>query len=135
MNLTLQDIHALRSGWRDPVTVGELPSTIRTLLGLRVPLVHFSKDSLLHVAKKHPDVSDFDLLILPFAIERGMIMRERKKPNVLLGVYQEPASHRRFVAVMKVAAAHEVWLTSFHRAHRRQTAQWLRRCDLLRPHP
>jgi len=135
MGITLQDIHDLRSGWRDPINVGELPDAIRVLLALRVPQVHLSRASLEHIRVKHPDVTDFDLLLLTMAVERGMIMRERRKPNVLLGVYQEPASHRRFVAVMKIAAAYEVWVTSFHRAHRRQTMQWLKRCELLRRHP
>jgi hypothetical protein len=135
MSLTLQDIFDLRTGWRNPVNVGELPDAIRRLLGLRVPQVHFSRESFEHTQKKHPDLTDLDLLLIPFAVERGMILRERRKPNVLLGVYQEPTTHRRFVAVMKIAAAHEVWLSSFHRAHRRQTGQWLKRCYLLRSHP
>jgi hypothetical protein len=134
MSITLQDIHDLRSGWRNPINVAELPDSIRVALNLRVPQVHFSQETLTHIRQKHPDVSDFDLLLITPAVERGMIMRERRKPNILLAVYQEPASHRRFVAVMKVAAVYEIWLTSFHRAHRRQTAQWLKQCDLLRQH-
>ena len=119
----------------DPINMGESPDAIRVLLALRVPQVHLSRASLEHIRVKHPDVTDFDLLLLTMAMEREMIMRERRKPNVLLGVYQEPASHPRFVAVMKIAAAYEVRVTSFHRAHRRQTMQWPERCDLLRRHP
>jgi hypothetical protein len=135
MGLTLEDILDLRSGWREPIIVGELPYFIHLALNLRVPQVHLSTDSLAHIAKKHPDITDFDLLLLTPTIGRGMIMRERKKPNVLLAVYQDPETPRRFAAVMKIVSSGcEVWLTSFHRAHARQTKQWLKRCDLFMAH-
>ncbi len=135
MALTLSDIHALREKFTDPIVVGELPDSIRVELGLRVPLVHLSAVSLKHINEKHPDVSDFDLLILPFAIQSGLILRETQKKHVLLACYQEPGSHRRFIAIMKVTAREcEVWLDSFHRMKTRQTKRLLRRAEILKSH-
>ncbi len=135
MGVTLQDLQDLRSGWREPIVVGELPNNVRLQLQLRVPKVHLSGASLAHIARKHPDVTDLDLLFLTPTIEKGMVMRELAKPNVLIAVYQDPTSHRRWAAVMKIASDNcEVWLQSFRRAHARQTRQWLKRCKLMLKH-
>jgi len=135
MSVTLSDIDAVRSKARNPIPVGELPNLIRLALQIRVPLVQLSNESLAHIGKRHPDITDFDLLLLPFAIRHGMILRERKKTNVILAVYQEPLSHRRFVAVMKIAdGGCQVWLDSFYRLKRRQTKTLMKKAELLKPH-
>ena len=135
MILTLGDIEALRMGLRSPIVVGELPFRIQTLLRLKVPNVYLSPSSLRHIKYRHPDIDDFDLLQLPFAIHSGLLLRENLKPNVLQACYQEPSSHRRFVAVMKIVSTGcEVWLQSFHRLKKRQTAQILKRSKILKTH-
>jgi hypothetical protein len=135
MSLTLSDIDAVRRKTHDPIPVGELPNLIRLALHLRVPQVQLSHASLMHINEKHPDVTDFDLLLLPFAIRHGLILREIRKRNILLSCYQEPMSHRRFVAVMKIAAAEcEVWLDSFYRTKPRQTKRLLQKCEKLKDH-
>lgn len=135
MGLTLEDIAALRSGASDPIPVGELPHLIRLALGVRAPHVHLSRQSLEHINARHPDVTDYDLLLLPFTIQHGLILRERRKSNILLASYQQPMSQRRFVAVMKVTARQcEVWLDSFHRTKPRQTRRLLEKCEVLKRH-
>jgi hypothetical protein len=66
MSLTLSDIDAVRRKTHNPIEVGELPNLIRLALHLRVPLVQLSTESLAHINARHPDISDFDLLLLPF---------------------------------------------------------------------
>jgi hypothetical protein len=135
MSLTLSDIDAVRRKTHNPIEVGELPNLIRLALRLRVPLVQLSTESLAHINARHPDISDFDLLLLPFVIRHGMILRERKKTNIILAVYQEPMSHRRFVAAMKIAdASCQVWLDSFYRIKPGQTRKLMRKTDMLKPH-
>lgn len=135
MPLTLEDIDDLRKDRRNPIVVGEFPDEIRLMLGLPVALVHLSKHSLTHISSQHPDVNDFDLLLIPFAIKDGLLLRERRKPQIVLCVYQDPDSHRRFVAAIKRARNEpELWLDSFHRAKAKQTRAWLKRCDILKNH-
>ncbi len=135
MSLTLDDIDALRRQLRNPIPVAELPHIIRMTLHIKVPLVHLSNESLAHIAKKHPDITDFELLLLPFVIRHGLILREKKKRHIIIASYQEPMSHRRYVAVMKIASRScEVWLDSFHKTKPRQTASLLKRCEILKRH-
>ena len=135
MGLTLADIDALRAKQRDPIAVGEFPDSIRIKLGLRVPIVYLSETGLSHIKQRHPDIDDFDLLILPFAIRHGLILRELKKPQIVLSCYQEPTSHRRFVAVMKVLdKKFEVWLTSLYRTKPKQTKQLMKKCEKSKDH-
>lgn len=135
MSLTLDDIDALRRKKHDPIVVGELPNLIRLVLRLRVPLVHLSKHSLDHINQRHPEIADLDLLLLPFVLRHGMILRQTKKTKVLLAAYQQPMSHRRFLAVMKVVdKGSEVWLDSFYRTRPRETARLLRSSELLKSH-
>ena len=135
MSLTLSDVDDLRRKKHDPIVVGELPNIIRLVLRLRVPLVHFSHQSLLHIEKRHPDVTDYDLLLLPFVIGHGLIMRQKKRANVILASYQQPMSQRRFLAAMKITArGSEVWLDSFYRTRPRETARLLRSSEILKRH-
>jgi hypothetical protein len=135
MSLTLSDIDDLRRKKHDPIVVGELPNIIRLALRLRVPLVHFSHQSLKHVEQRHPDVRDLDLLLIPFVIRHGLILRQRRKRNVIIACYQQPMSHRRFLAAMKISdRGSEVWLDSFYRTRPRETARLLRGAEVLKHH-
>jgi hypothetical protein len=135
MSLTLSDLDDLRRKTRDPIVVGELPNIVCLVLQLKIPLVHFSHHSLDHIKRKHPDISDFDLLLLPFVIKHGLILRERRKRNVLLACYQPPMTYKRFVAVMKIATnGYEIWLDSFHRTAPAQTARLMRKAEKLKNH-
>jgi hypothetical protein len=136
MGLTLQDIFDCESGYRNPIIVGELPNALRVHLGLRVPQVHLSRESLGHIKARHPDIDNFDLCFLPLVIERGAIMQERAKPQVIVSAYKDTESHRQYAAIMKVANVRcEVWLTSFHRVHSRQLQKWRKRHIILRDAP
>ena len=135
MSLTLSDIDDLRRKKHDPIVVGELPNIIRLALRLRVRLVHLSNQSLRHVTARHPDISDIDLLLLPFVIQHGLILQQQNKRNVILACYQQPMSHRRYLAAMKITdRGSEVWLDSYYRTRPRETARLLRRTEILKRH-
>jgi hypothetical protein len=112
--------------------LGELPNAIRVRLKLRVPQVHLSCASLLHIQKKHRDMTDYELPHVTGTIERGTILQERSKP-IILAYAKDAESHRQYVAVMKIAnASCEVWLTSFHRTDARQIRKWRQQHIILR---
>ena len=135
MSVTFSDIDDLRRKKHDPIVVGELPNIIRLALRLRVPLVHLSNQSLQHIQARHQDISDLDLLLIPFVVRHGLILQQQNKRNVILACYQQPISHRRFLAAMKISAGGaEVWLDSFYRTRPRETARLLRRTEILKRH-
>ena len=64
MGVTRSDISDLESGWRNQIVAGEIPDWLRIKLGVRVPMVHLSNESLAHIRKEHPDVTEFDLFVV-----------------------------------------------------------------------
>ena len=135
MGVTLSDISDLARGWRDPIVVGEIPDWLRLKLSVRVPVVHLSKESLLHIRRKHPDMTEFDLLRTSIVIERGSYMQEKAKPQMILSVHRDDEMDRQYVAVMKLTnRSCELWLQSFHRCHARQIERWKKKHTLLAPH-
>ncbi|WP_020085706.1 hypothetical protein [Hyphomicrobium zavarzinii] len=133
MILSLDDIDKLRrSRPRRLLKVGELPNAVREALGLSVPDVHLSTESLEHINKDHPDVNDFDLLHLPFAIKNGLLLRENKKPSILLAFYKVPEDERYYIAAFKLAEkGSEIWLSSFYRAKKNQHIKLRRKATVL----
>jgi hypothetical protein len=97
--------------------------------------VYLSFDSLAHIAKEHPDVTDFDLLHIPLAIRFGLIVREISAPDRLMISYLPKGGTRRYKCVLKAAAGTtEVWVLTFHKMRQRQTQAMLRRGSILRRH-
>ena len=135
MSFTLEDIASLRAGHRDPIVVGDLPHAVAEYMGVYVPKVYLSQESLAHINYRHPDVLDVDILLAQNAIRNGWFLRENKKPEKYLCSYFDQHSSRRFGGVLKIASPdREVYLTTFHRAHRRQTIAWQKRCTTVRTH-
>jgi hypothetical protein len=79
-----------------------------------------SKETLAHIARKHPDITDLDLPHIPHVIECGTLMQERAKPHIILSHCKDKESHRHYVTVMKIVAGYELWLSSFYRLRARQ---------------
>lgn len=132
MSFTLADIDGLRKQ-HDPITVGELPDVVRVALGLPLCNVHLSRESLRHINMKHPDITDFDLLLAPLAISRGTILREIDRPHIILSFYFDPESGRAYQATMKLAERGlEIWLCSFYRKRKRDYKKLLKRGTVLR---
>lgn len=135
MIFTIEDIARLRAGWGGPITVGELPVDVARAMGLLVPLVYLSRESLEHIKRRHPDVTDYDLIAAPFVLKHGLILREVRRRNVYLASYVGTYCPKRMGLAMKVANPdREVYLETFHRVHYRQTRAWLKRCEVIKTH-
>lgn len=135
MALTLSDLNDLHAGYRQVIWAGEMPYAVAKQLGLRNHNVYLSRESLAHILEKHPDVTLFTLLCLPIAIQRGLLVKERKNPRVVIVSYQDPESARRYLGALKTAAQEcEVWVSSFYQGRKRQTRRILQRGDLLKEH-
>jgi hypothetical protein len=135
MDLTLERIGELGRGEIDCIEIGQLPQHVAKALGLKNPLVYLSRDSLGHIRQEHPDLTDVELLLASRAIATGLLIREKNKPY-LLACFQHPEdANRRYKANMKIAAGNaDMWLTTFHRTHPRQTRALLQRGEILRKH-
>jgi hypothetical protein len=135
MALTLEDLEDLSRNYRDPIWVGVIPNKVAEILELKNPNVYLSRFSLMHIQAAHPDIDNFTLLKIPFNIERGLLVQERAKPNILLSSFQDTGSNMRFISALKIAqAGTEIWLSSFYRSSQRQTKSILRRGMILQTH-
>jgi len=134
MSLTLDDINAVLEGKRNPIWIGRLPQQVALGLGLRVPNVYMDKAYAEKILSKD-EIDKFKILMLPFAISNGLLMQERDKPNILLANFNDPDSYRRYTAALKIANNnHEIWLSTFHRAHKKQTRAQKKRSRILKNH-
>jgi len=109
-------------------------------MGVPVPLVYLSRDSLAHINEDHSDIADHDLLIAPFVLKYGLFLREvRKKKNpqqeAYLASYVGEHSQKRVGLSLKIAKPdREVLMTSFYRVKPRQMKAWLKRCQIVKYH-
>jgi hypothetical protein len=135
MALTLEDLIALQNGERDPVVVGQIPYDVAIKLSLRNHNIYLSGNSLEHILQDHSDISLIDLLHLPFAVSRGLLVREKAKQNVIVASYLDHETGRRFISALKIAqAGTEIWVSSFYRSKARQTKRLLSRGEILKTH-
>jgi hypothetical protein len=135
MALTLEDLIALQKGERDPIVVGQIPFVVASGLGLRNHNIYLSRGSLRHVLEEHSDISLIDLLHLPFAISRGLLVRENAKPNVIIVSYLDNETGRRFISALKITqAGTEIWVSSFYKSKIRQTKRVIARGTILKTH-
>jgi len=135
MILSYSDISDLIDGIRDPIWVGKLPDAISNHLGLPTPHIYLSKNSLVHIFIQHQKLTRDELLLLPFVVKHGMIVKSFIEPRKLLINYQNPGSPKRYMAIMKMAGHNtESWLVSFYRAHRRQCISMQKKGKIIKTH-
>ena len=135
MALTLEDLMALQNGERDPVVVGQIPYDVAIKISLRNHNIYLSGNSLQHILHAHSDISMIDLLHLPFAVSRGLLVREKAKQNVIIASYLDRETGRRFISALKIAqAGTEIWVSSFYRSKIRQTKRVVARGEILKNH-
>ena len=98
------------------------------------PWVYLGRSGLTHIAEQHPDVTDFDLLHLPMAIARGLIVRLEKSPRKILAAYK--AEHEKiYLCAMKAAQdSTEIWVDSFYRIKPGKFDNLSRKGTVLRSH-
>ncbi len=135
MSLTLEDLKDLQDGKRDPIWVGEMPYYVAVKLGLKNHNVYLSLESLRHILEERNHVPLLALLNLPFTIQRGLLIQEKKKPTIILASYFNAEIRKRYITAMKIKAnATEIWVHSFYRSSKRQTKSLLRRGTILKNH-
>jgi hypothetical protein len=125
MAFTLSDLQRLRRGLLASYPVSQLPQRVLLSLGWDMPWVYLSNESCAHIFREHPDLKEFDVLALPAVIDRGLLVREFRRPQFLVASCLHET--KRYIAVMKRAASREIWVTTFHRSRPRQTKALLRR--------
>jgi hypothetical protein len=92
------------------------------------------QSGLQHIAEKHPDITDFDLLWLPLAIQNGMIVQLEKSPRKIL-VLHKAEPEKFYLSALKAAqGGTEIWVDSFYRIKEEKFSSTSKRGPILRPH-
>lgn len=120
----------LLAGRGDPLWICSFPERARVALGCSSGAVYLSRKSAGHILKDHPDIDTYQLLLLPIAIEKGVLMRESKQPNFVAAMY-EVDRKTYFVSMKTTAKGNEVWVSSMYRLRPRQIAKKKRTHTLL----
>lgn len=133
--MTSENLADLALGVKDPIEVCRLDATLASILRVHTPVVFLSRYSLLHIRERHADMTAERLMLLPSALQKGLVIREARRPNHIVFCYQAARETERYIAILKAAVAgHELFVQSFHRAKRRQTRTMLDRGKKLRDH-
>ena len=132
MAFTLEHVQQVRNG--HPRQVGVLPDSVTRALSWPCPWVYLGQSGLEHIAQKHPDVSDFDLLWIPLAIASGIIIQVKTNPKKLLVAYSAEPDRLYRCALKSAESGTEVWVDSFYRIGARQMSQMPKKGPMLRSH-
>lgn len=116
-------LEQLLEGKRSPLWICNIPYRAMAFLGCSTGAVYLSKDSTKHILEKHKDISTYDLLLLPIAIEKGELYQDPKRPQMLTSIYLTEGI-KGFNVPMKIAnKGHELWVSSMYRVNDRQIQQ------------
>ena len=110
----------LLKGNNNPLWICNIPDRARATLGCSTGAVYLSTDSAKHILEKHNNITDFDLLMLPIAIERGNLLKEKFRNNGINSIYETGESKIFFVALKVASKGHELWVSSMYRIEKRQ---------------
>ncbi|MGQ0740794.1 MAG: hypothetical protein ACT4OG_00635 [Alphaproteobacteria bacterium] len=130
------DLLRLSLGHAANVTVCRLPLSVASFFDANTVEVKLSASTLRHIAKQHKHLFPKDILLIGEAVKRGMFVKESQRPNRFSAWYQHPKDEKkRFIVGLKFArGTHELWITTFHRAKKRQARALLARGVMLRKH-
>lgn len=134
--LGFESITELLSGRTPSVAVGTLPLEVRRYFGRSHDIVYLSSESAAHILEQHGDhIEAQDLLRIPKILETGLWISEKQRPEWCSVFHYSSQSQDRFVAAVKVTKdRRECFLTTLHRAKKRQIRSKMRRGDVLRSH-
>jgi hypothetical protein len=132
MAFTLEHVQKVRNG--RPQQVGTLPDNVWRLLSWPCPWVYLGQSGLRHIAEKHPDITDFDLLWLPLAIEAGLIVQLDKSPRKILVVHKAEPQKFYLSALKSAQGGTEIWVDSFYRIKEERFSSFAKKGRVLRPH-
>ena len=98
------------------VIVGQMPEEGRAHLGARLHNVYLSRESLMKIYRRHPDITAYDLAWIPEILDHGTLIGEAP-PSLSLGaIYTFQRTKRSFRLVVKLSKSqNDMWLTAFHR--------------------
>lgn len=116
----LSDIERVEKG--AIAQVCHLDSDLMTEMGLQSSLVSLSPESLTHIRHRHPDISDWDILMIPRIISEGMVIQERKNPQfVVFSLFVSEAPRKRLNCTVKfLFGKQEAYISTLHKAQKRQ---------------
>lgn len=137
MVLELSRLHNLiiGKGTGSPIQIGDLPLSVCRALKWRLPHVYLSRETCEHILAKHKDISLVDFLHLPFAITKGLIVEQSKRPNSIAACYTNAESGNQYLVAMKAAEKTcEIWVSTYHRLARRQAKSVLKTSKILKCH-
>ena len=132
MAFTLEHVQQVRNG--QPRQVGVLPDSVWRKLEWPCPWVYLGRTGLAHIEEQHPDITDIDLLNLPFAVASGMIVQVKRDPRQVLVAYRSHDNRIYQCALKSAQSGTEVWVSSFYRIKSKGIRRILRQGDLLRGH-
>jgi len=113
--------------------VGDIPKIVAQSLGTDFRSVNLSRAKYEEIIEKHPELTDYDFLQLPYILAHGLWIAERGQPTCRLVSSPIPNSDQRYKAVVKKARiGPDLWLKSFHRTRPRATRSLLKRGSILR---
>ena len=133
MTIELSTVFQLRKGWLANVSVGPLAAIGVDYLRALVSDVRLSRDVLLHIDKH--GMNDFDIITIPFGLQKGLFIGDERYPNMLVVNYLYPDSATRYKVVLKCAQqGRELWVSTFHRLRPRQMKSLLKRGIIVKTH-
>ncbi|WP_159089153.1 hypothetical protein [Tateyamaria sp. Alg231-49] len=134
MEFTLDELIDLLAGRRGDLQVGVIPLEVRQHFGCSREEVFLSSESARHIIDEHGDhIGKNELLRIPEILTKGMWVADRKLACSVSFQTETPAI--RLLAAIKITRNHSrMYVSTLHRAKKRQTKSKLKRGQLLRPH-
>jgi hypothetical protein len=135
MVFELGQLNKLIAGEHESLHVATLDDNVTQLIGWRLPFIHLSRKSCLHILQDHTDITKFDLLRLPLAIQRGELILEGDRNNCLAACYNDDETQKGYVAFLKRAKTSsdfEIWVSSFYRLQKRKLTKLRREGQVIR---
>jgi hypothetical protein len=114
------------------VPAASLPPEASSYLKAKLSFVYLSRASLDKICSHHPDLTDYNLVMIPHVLEHGTLLTDRK-PNVVIAYGRAGAKGRLYKATVKLAASgYDVWLTAFYRTDDRHISSLRERAVILK---
>jgi len=136
MSISYEDLQLLRLSPKASHQIGTLPESVADHFEWKSRLVCLSGERLEHILEERHGITEADVLLLPYALERGLLLQEKDRPDRLVACLQHPeAEGRRYKAAMKVlSSGFEIWVSTFHLTRPGQTKSLIDRSIILRDH-
>ena len=132
MTLELSHIENMLAGKLDHVWICSITHRPESKLKFSSGAVYLSKSSLLHILEKHPDITKYEILLLPIAITRGTLYVDQQNPNFLGSIYKSEENKIYFVPMKITSQGHEIWVSSIHRQTKKQLDKKIKKLDLYK---